>query len=155
MLKKLQAYKIQLLFTITILVMYWAFAYDLQRYDFIKLITLYAALFFLSFKLIQLLKTDFKILVAVGVFARLVFFVAEPNLSQDFYRFLWDGRLLAQGLSPYLLTPDQWVAQGNIPINQSTQLLEGMGSLSRAHYSNYPPVNQFFFWLSGLFSCKS
>ena len=155
MFEKLKAYKIQFLFTISILVMYGAFAYDLQRHDFIKLITLYAALFFLSFKLIQLLKTDFKILVAVGVLARLVFFSAEPNLSQDFYRFIWDGRLLAQGLSPYLLTPDQWVAQGNIPINQSTELLEGMGSLSRAHYSNYPPVNQFFFWLAGLFSANS
>ena len=155
MLKKLKPYKIQLLFIISILVMYCTFAYGLQRYDFVKLITLYAALFFLSFKLIHLLKTDFKILVAVGVLARCIFFIAEPNLSQDFYRFLWDGRLLTQGLSPYLLTPDQWVAQGTIPISQSSELLEGMGSLSRAHYSNYPPVNQFFFWLAGLFSGNS
>ena len=152
MFKKLQAYKIQFLFTISILVMYWAFAYDLQRYDFIKLITLYGALFFLSLKLIQLLKTDFKLLVGIGILTRLVFFIAEPNLSQDFYRFLWDGRLLAQGFSPYLLSPDQWVAQGNIPVSQSSELLEGMGSLSRAHYSNYPPVNQFFFWLAACFS---
>ena len=30
-----------------------------------------------------------------------------------------------------------------------------MGALSREHFSNYPPVNQFFFWLSGVLSGNS
>lgn len=155
MLQTLKAYKIQILMALTVLALYAAFAYDLERSDFIRLITLFAGLFFLSFKLIQLLRFSFKTLVILGVLARVIFIVALPNLSQDYFRFLWDGRLLAEGLSPYLLTPDQWAASGETPINQSQKLLDGMGGLSRQHFSNYPPVNQFFFWLSGILSGSS
>lgn len=155
MLQTLKHYKIPVLMTFGILLMYWEFAYNLQRHDFVKFILLYTALFFLSFKLIQQLKVNFKTLVAIGIVLRLLFIIALPNLSQDYYRFLWDGRLIAQGLNPYLHTPDQWVALGSLPIAQSNELLDGMGALSARHYSNYPPVNQLFFWLSGLLSGKS
>ena len=155
MLQTLKHYKIPVLMAFGILLMYWEFAYNLQRHDFIKLILLYAALFFLSFKLIQQLKVNFKTLVVIGIVLRLLFIIALPNLSQDYYRFLWDGRLIAERLNPYLYTPDQWVALGSLPIAQSEELLEGMGALSARHYSNYPPVNQLFFWLSGLLSGKS
>ena len=140
---------------VTLLGFYAAFAYDLERYDFIRLISLYVGAFFLSFKLIQSFKVNVKILLILGIAARLVFLIALPNLSQDYFRFLWDGRLLAEGLNPYLNTPNQWVALGEIPIAQAQDLLNGMGALSRQHYSNYPPANQFFFWLSGILSGNS
>lgn len=155
MLQTLKTYKIQIIMALTVLVLYAAFAYDLERSDFVRLITLFAGSFYLSFKLIQRLRFNFKTLVILGVLARLIFIIALPNLSQDYYRFLWDGRLLAKGLSPYLLTPNQWVTSGEIPINQSQVLLDGMSGLSRQHFSNYPPVNQFFFWLSGILSSSS
>ena len=140
---------------VTLLEFYAAFAYDLERHDFTRLISLYAGAFFLSYKLIQLLKFNFKILLFLGIAVRLVFLIALPNLSQDYFRFLWDGRLLAEGLNPYLNTPDQWNALGQPPITQAQELLDGMGALSREHFSNYPPVNQFFFWLSGVLSGNS
>ena len=140
---------------VTLLGFYAAFAYDLERHDFTRLISLYAGAFFLSYKLIQLFKINFKILLLLGVAARLVFLIALPNLSQDYFRFLWDGRLLAEGLNPYLNTPDQWQALGQLPIAQAQELLDGMGALSRKHFSNYPPLNQFFFWLSGVLSGNS
>jgi len=140
---------------VTLLGFYAAFAYDLERHDFTRLISLYAGAFFLSYKLIPLLKFNFKILLFLGIVARLVFLMAIPNLSQDYFRFLWDGRLLAEGLNPYLNTPDQWQALGQLPITQAQELLDGMGALSRKHFSNYPPLNQFFFWLSGVLSGNS
>ena len=155
MLETLKAYKIQLAMAVTLLGFYAAFAYDLERHDFTRLISLYAGAFFLSYKLIPLLKFNFKILLFLGIVARLVFLMAIPNLSQDYFRFLWDGRLLAEGLNPYLNTPDQWQALGQLPITQAQELLDGMGALSRKHFSNYPPVNQFFFWLSGILSGNS
>lgn len=155
MLETLKAYKIQLAMAVTLLGFYAAFAYDLERHDFTRLISLYAGAFFLSYKLIQLFKFNFKILLLLGVAARLVFLIALPNLSQDYFRFLWDGRLLAEGLNPYLNTPDQWQALGQLPIAQAQELLDGMGALSRKHFSNYPPLNQFFFWLSGVLSGNS
>ncbi|WP_028376516.1 mannosyltransferase [Leeuwenhoekiella sp. MAR_2009_132] len=155
MLQILKDYKISVLIMLSLLALYWTFAYDLERHNFTKLISLYAALFFLSFKLIQFLKFNFKTLLLLGILVRLIFIVALPNLSQDYFRFLWDGRLTAQGLNPYLFTPDQWMQSGTFPIEQANELLKGMGSLSARHYSNYPPVNQFFFWLSGLLSGNS
>lgn len=155
MLETLKAYKIQLAMAVTLLGFYAAFAYDLERHDFTRLISLFAGAFFLSYKLIPLLKFNFKILLLLGIAARLVFLIALPNLSQDYFRFLWDGRLLAEGLNPYLNTPDQWKALGQLPIAQAQQLLDGMGALSREHFSNYPPINQFFFWLSGILSGNS
>lgn len=132
---------------------YAAFAYDLQRPDSVKLLGLYGALFFLCYKLIQFEKWNFRLLVAAGVLFRLVFLLAIPNLSQDFYRFLWDGSLMAEGINPYLLTPDQWMGQASIPVPGAAILHEGMGGLSARNFSNYPPVNQYFFglarWLGG------
>jgi len=150
--------------------LYWTFGYNLDRSDFIKLLTLFAALFFLSWQLIKQFGWNFKILMCLGIIFRLIFFVAVPNLSQDFYRFLWDGRLLVQGVSPYLFTPEQFLnnlpsnfllshrspeAWNAISISQSQELYAGMGDLNGSHYSNYPPVNQLCFAIAALFSGKS
>lgn len=130
------------------LVFYWVFGYDLHREDSVKLITLTAALFFLSYKLIQFEKWNLRFIVVSGLLFRVVFLFALPNLSQDFYRFIWDGNLLLEGLNPFLRTPDQWMAQGGLSFETASELHRGMGGLSRANYSNYPPVNQYFFALS-------
>ena len=139
-----------------VVIMYAAFAYDLVRSDFVKLLSLYAALFFLSFKLIQLQKFNWKLLLGFGIVCRLVFLFAIPNLSQDFYRFIWDGRMIAEGINPYLSTPQEWVQSGNFEvIAQARQLVEGMQSLNASHYTNYPPVSQWVYALAGILFPKS
>ncbi|NHF60684.1 mannosyltransferase [Flavobacteriaceae bacterium TP-CH-4] len=134
---------------------YYTFAYQLVRTDFIKLLTLFTALFFLCFKLIQFEKWNFKFLLAVGILFRLVFLVAEPNLSQDFYRFIWDGELVRLGLNPYLHLPDTLIQQADLAIANAQILYEGMGGLSSRHFSNYPPLNQLIFGLVALLGGKS
>ena len=141
---------------VTTLVLYYAFAYDLLRSDFTKLITLYTALFFLTYKTLQLHKFNWKILLISGVVFRLIFLVAIPNLSQDFYRFIWDGRLFVQGLNPYMSTPQQWIDAGSLNIvNQAQLLVEGMQSLNASHYTNYPPVAQFIYGFTAFISPNS
>lgn len=136
--------------------MYVGFAYDLVRSDFFKLISIYVALFFLFLKIIRISKEHFWVLAGVGIFFRLIFIAAMPNLSQDFYRFLWDGRMLLQGINPYLHTPDSITSSTlsaiQITIPQAQELLQGMGTLNASHFSNYPPVNQLFFAVAALFS---
>ena len=154
MLQFLKFHKIPLLLFLTAAVFYWSFAYDLNREDFPKLITLYAGLFFLSFKVIQLLKTRFWLLAGIALIFRLIFILALPNLSQDFYRFIWDGRLLANGINPYLSTPDLLMKSAHFgSISQAQELVNGMGNLSASNYTNYPPLNQLIFavagWISG------
>ena len=147
--------RILLILVLTSTVFYAGFAYDLLRSDFIKLVSLYGALFFLAYKIIQIGKFNFWFLAVIGIFFRLISIVAIPNLSQDFYRFLWDGRLLIQGINPYLLTPEFYIQSGQEIVPQAQELYEGMGSLNASHYSNYPPVNQLFFTISALFAGKS
>jgi Gpi18-like mannosyltransferase len=141
---------------LSVVIMHAAFAYDLVRSDFVKLLSLYTALFFLSFKVIQLQKLNWKLLLGFGIICRLVFLFAIPNLSQDFYRFIWDGRLIAEGINPYLSTPQEWMQSGNFGVvAQARQLVEGMQSLNASHFTNYPPVSQWVYALAGVLYPKS
>lgn len=157
MLKELRLYKFPLLFAVLSIAFYINFGYGLERSDFIKLISIYTALFFTAYLLIEKTipkpRENFWFLAGLGIVFRFVFIPAIPNLSQDFYRFLWDGQLLLQGVSPYLFTPTS-TALG-VTIEQSQQLIEGMGALNASHFSNYPPINQLFFAVAALFTGKS
>jgi len=138
---------------------YIVFAYDLDRSDFIKLIILFGALFFISYKIIQINQDRFWLLAGIGIIFRLLFIAILPNLSQDFYRFIWDGRLIAQGISPYLFTPENYIEDASNSfgaiINQAQKLYKGMGSLNGSHFSNYTPVNQLCFAVASVFAGKS
>ncbi len=46
------------------------------------------------------------IILATGLVARLVVLVAPPLLSTDLYRYVWDGRVQAAGINPYLYLPN-------------------------------------------------
>ncbi|WP_273568171.1 mannosyltransferase [Maribacter halichondriae] len=151
----LKLHKVSLILMVICLAFYYTFAYHLERTDFIKLIALFAAIFFLCFKLIQFEKWNFKFLLAVGILFRLTFLFAEPNLSQDFYRFIWDGELVRNGINPYLFLPDDLIQQKDLLVANAQVLYEGMGSLSARHFSNYPPLNQFTFALATLLGGKS
>jgi hypothetical protein len=81
--------------------------------------------------------------------------MVEPNLSQDFYRFIWDGELVLAGINPYLQTPDTIMENSNILLGNAQELHGGMGSLSARHFSNYPPLNQLLFSISVFLGGKS
>ncbi|MCX7546913.1 mannosyltransferase [Xanthomarina sp. F1114] len=147
--------KIPIIFGLISMLFYGSFAYNLQRTDSIKLISLYLALFFLFYKLVQINKSNLKFLTLLAFAFRAVFILAIPNLSQDFYRFIWDGRLILEGINPYLFTPDSYFLKGEFPISQAQELHDGMGSLSASHFSNYPPLNQLCFALANLFPGQS
>ncbi len=148
-------YKIPLLLVLSSTLFYFSFAYDLVRTDYIKLITLYVGLFFLFYKIIQLTKYNIKFLTWTAFCFRAIFILAIPNLSQDFYRFIWDGRMILEGLNPYLFTVESFISNGEFPVTQAQELYNGMGELSANHYSNYPPINQLYFVIAGLFAGKS
>ena len=153
--KFFRLHKFSLFLIITGLLFYASFAYDLNREDFIKLFMLYSGLFFISWKLVQLEKVNFWFLVTAALLFRLVFIGAIPNLSQDFYRFIWDGRMLLEGLNPYIYLPKDLIANGTAPISGAAELYKGMGNLSAGNYTNYPPLNQLIFVISSLTAGKS
>lgn len=144
----LKIHKFPILMAITSFVLYLSFGYDLVRTDFIKLITLYGGLFFACYKIIQITKWDFKFLIGISFIFRLAFLFSIPNLSQDFYRFIWDGGLLVNGINPYLHTPDFLISQSDFNITNAQELYNGMGGLSASHFTNYPPLNILLFTIA-------
>jgi hypothetical protein len=46
------------------------------------------------------------IILAVAAFLRLIFVFREPQLSDDIFRYLWDGLQLLTGQNPYTLAPE-------------------------------------------------
>jgi len=138
-------HSIPILLAGTCIAFYYIFAGLLERSDSVQLLALYAALFFLCFKLIQFEKWNFRFLLICGLLFRLAFLCSWPNLSQDFYRFIWDGRLLLAGINPYRYTPDELITMAHPVLSQLNGLYEGMGALSAGHYSNYPPLHQLLF----------
>ena len=159
MLRQLTSYwklhKLSMLMVLISAIFYYVLAYESDRSDFPKILALYAGLFILCFKLIQFEKWNHKLLVVAGILLRLVFLLAEPNLSQDYLRFIWDGRLVAMGVNPYLMSPNEIIEAGELLLPQAEFLQEGMGKLSARNYSNYPPLNQFMFGLAALLGGSS
>lgn len=132
---------------------YLVLGYFFERQQFYWLIFLYATAFLAMIMLLQTQeyeKTFFKI----GVLYRLLFLFSTPVLSQDFYRFIWDGHCILSGLNPFQYKPEVIINSiANFP--NANYLFEKMGSLSASHFSNYPPINQLLFTISAFIGGKS
>lgn len=74
----------------------------------------------------------------IAFFLRLVVFPIQPSLSDDAWRYVWDGRLVAEGISPYHHIPaDTALAQFH------DELLELQGYPETN--TIYPPATQLIF----------
>nr|WP_322790484.1 mannosyltransferase [Tenacibaculum tangerinum] len=137
------------------MVLYFLFAYTTQRTEFNQLLFLWIGLFACYVGLLKNKQSSFAYLAGIAVLFRLIFFFALPNLSQDFYRFIWDGRMILEGLNPYLSLPETFIEQHDYPIPQAKDLYAGMGTLNGSHYTNYPPMNQLCFFIAAVFAKNS
>ena len=137
------------------MVLYALWAYDLARFEHFKLLSIYSILFGCYYLILKQLKIKEQHLTYLAIGLRLVFLLAIPNLSQDFYRFIWDGRLILSGLNPYLTTPNDLIISDPNLFSQMKTLFDGMGPLSAGHYSNYPPIHQLPFIIAAILSKHS
>ncbi len=89
-------------------------------------------------------------LLVLAAVARLLLVPAVPALSDDFYRFLWDGHLLVEGLHPFS-HPPAWYMQGGLPsiAGLTPELYEGLNS--KQYFTIYPPLAQAVFAMAALF----
>ncbi len=93
---------------------------------------------------------SFVFLLLIGAIMRGAMFFSEPILEDDFYRYLWDGAVTANGLSPYEYSPRQvWVGGANVPDRLGK--LAGEWGVARERINHpelktiYPPVAQGIF----------
>jgi len=90
---------------------------------------------------------SFYWLLALGIILRLIAVYFFPNLSDDIYRFFWDGNLWVDGIHPFDFTPKQLMEQGGLGDKyESTYHLLN----SKEYYTIYPPVGQFIFYISSM-----
>jgi hypothetical protein len=76
-----------------------------------------------------------------------------PSLSNDYFRFIWDGEILQLGINPYDFKPNELINERNFTTNHYLlSLYKGMGELSQENYSCYPVFNQAYFYVSTFFS---
>ena len=136
------------------LLLIYFIGYQTPRESFNQFIALYLAAF-LAFYVLWLNRQEwnFKTFLVFAVMLRLLLLLAVPELSNDFYRFIWDGELMTKGVSPYAHVPNDLVSQDMFYSSQYMKMLwRGMGDLSQANYSCYPVFNQFLFAIpAGLF----
>lgn len=136
-------------------ILYYVLAYHFERTAFTKLVVLFAGLLVLCFKIVQFEKLNLKFILVSGIIFRIIFLFTIPNLSQDFYRFIWDGELVSNFINPYLTIPNDLIQESNLVIDNAKELLKGMGELSPKFHSNYPPLNQLIFGIAALLGFKS
>lgn len=78
---------------------------------------------------------------------------ADSPLSNDYFRFIWDGEIISKGINPYDYKPNELILRDDFKENSYFLKLHiGMGELSAQHYSCYPTINQFYFWFASIFS---
>ncbi|MDB2385461.1 mannosyltransferase [Polaribacter sp.] len=152
--KFIAKYKAVFLITLSV-ILYFIFAYFLERTNFTLLFSLWSGLFVCFYFLLKDNTIPLQTYVGLTILFRLIFLFTIPNLSQDFYRFIWDGRMMFQGFNPYLSLPETFIQQRNFPIHDAVNLYDGMGEMNGSHYTNYPPINQLCFFITAIFASKS
>jgi alpha-1,6-mannosyltransferase len=128
------------------------FNYFLLRTDFTSLLLLFGGTFaiylLLIFGKVNKVKHHFMVLMALAIVSRVAILFAIPNLSDDYFRFLWDGHLTINGISPFQYLPSEIIAQNLVDGDYALSLFAQMNSPE--YYSVYPIINQFVFAMANL-----
>ena len=129
-------------------ILYFYFAYFLERTQTLHISIVYTALFGLYLWTInnRWEVKDVQLLLYAAIAFRVLLLASFPNLSDDIYRFVWDGRLIHAGINPFAHLPSYYIENG-ISINGlSPELYSKLNSPN--YFTIYPPFAQFVFWLS-------
>ncbi len=122
---------------------------NVQQSEFFPLIS-YMTIAFGCMAVFVWLKPNSKqvyFLIGVGILMRWILMWYAPLLSDDIFRFLWDGQLWHDGINPFSATPSALIEGGGL----SDWYMQQYGKLnSQDYFTIYPPVCQGVFWLSTL-----
>lgn len=145
---KLATHKTALLLYSLSAVAYILLSYSVPRTNFPVVLALYSIAFACFIKAYYKLEISFKNLAIAAFTLRGLLLFAIPEWSNDFYRFVWDGQVLWQGINPYLILP----ATNPDILENGQALYQGMGAMNGSHYTCYPPLNQVSFLLAAILS---
>jgi hypothetical protein len=105
-------------------------------------ILLFGTLAFAGFFTLLVYRAAFHapFIIALAAIIRIASGIYAPQLSDDYFRFWWDGKLIAQGENPFLTTPQEYAASNTLTEEMRTAL-EKMNS--PAYHTVYPPMCQY------------
>jgi len=120
--------------------------FSVPRDNFPVLIGAFAGLFFIQYFWYRTDHfSDEQSLYIFSLLPRLILLFAIPLLSDDYFRFVWDGRLILDGISPFGFLP------GDVVQDEAMKTIFN-GLNSKAYFSVYPPVMQACFALTSFFA---
>lgn len=114
-----------------------------ERHQSFPLLFAYTS-FFVSYLFLIQNKKQWIPLFSLGILSRVVLFFSLPVLSDDVYRFIWDGILLDSGIHPFAELPTYYLDH---PVDGLDKALFNKLN-SPEYFTIYPPINQGLFWLS-------
>ncbi len=123
--------------------------YHTDRSDFVQLMMLYFGLFGLYLFAYRNTKTEqtLHFFIGVAIAAKLLLVFAFPNLSDDIFRFIWDGKLWHAGINPFDALPSYY-AENGFPEGTNQTLYQSLNSPD--YFTIYPPVAQLTFYVATL-----
>ena len=127
----------------------------IQRHEFATLFATYAVFFATYLFVLKKATTDkdLSFFIIIGLLLRCVAVFSFPNLSDDIYRFLWDGHLINLGENPFDHTPQYYIENQLFTERLTPELFSKLNSSQ--YYSVYPSVCQGVFTLATFLFPKS
>jgi alpha-1,6-mannosyltransferase len=135
-------------FTVLSLIGYTWLGYGTVRSDFGQLIILFGFLCALYVLALQrkVFNVKFPLIIGSAMLLRVSLMFMTPNLTDDYFRFIWDGLLYSHSYNPYLILPSQFIQSSHAIAGITNSLYAGLNSPN--YYTVYPPICQFIFGLS-------
>ena len=126
-------------------------AFQTERYEHVLLFTGFGLSFVAYVIMVKYVRLNqLKMLIAASLFVRFILIFAFPKLSDDIYRFIWDGRCWLNGIHPFSFTPEKLMEHSKNLIDPNGQLYSKLNS--SGYFTIYPGICQIVFYLSSLVS---
>ena len=114
---------------------------QVPQYDFGKIFLLFSLAFVVYFYIISKQQVQWKFWLVWSLIAKVSLLFLFPMLSDDIYRFHFDGLLTRAGENPYGVLPENYFKDN--PYGFPGFLIEKMNS--PGYYTVYPPVAQYIY----------
>ena len=119
--------------------------YFIKQTDFGLIISQYF-IFFALFTSVYLKISEQKTIfffVGLSILLRFILVFSFPNLSDDIYRFVWDGHLINNGINPFNELPSYYMQVGNNVPGLTQSIFDELNSPN--YFTIYPPICQGIF----------
>lgn len=121
--------------------------YFVEQSTFSRIAIAYGVFFLLYVWQVSRAQTgNVKFWLVVAILLRIALIGAFPALSDDIYRFVWDGRLWLAGQNPFDHLPGWYLEEGHQLPGLTQELFQQLNSPE--YYTIYPPVAQALFALA-------